>query len=89
MKAQIAQWGNSAAVRLPKSILEDLRLAPGNEVEMWIEGCELRMRPIPPVTSHRLDDLLAQIDPHYIPTMEDWPPVGAEIIKDDFSSKRK
>ncbi len=75
MKGQIAQWGNSAAVRLPKSVLEDLRIAPGSEVEMWIEGGELRIRPIPPVTSHRLEDLLAQITPFNIPEMEEWPPV--------------
>ncbi len=85
MKAQIAQWGNSAAVRLPKSVLEDLRVAPGSEIEMWVEGRELRMRPVPAVTSHRLEDLLAQIDPRNVPGMEDWPPVGAEVIKDDFS----
>lgn len=85
MKAQIAQWGNSAAVRLPKAILEDLRVAPGSEVEMWIEGRELRMRPVPPVTSHRLEDLLAQITPENVPPFEEWPPVGAEIIRDDYS----
>jgi len=85
MKTQIAQWGNSAAIRLPKTVLEDLSLSPGSEVEMWIEGRELRMRPIPPVTSHRLEDLLAQITPHNVPEMEEWPPVGAEVIKDDYS----
>lgn len=89
MKAQIAQWGNSAAVRLPKAILEDLRIAPGSEVEMWIEGRELRMRPVPAVTSHRLEDLLDQITPYNIPEMEEWPPVGAEIINDDYSRRRK
>ena len=88
MKAQIAQWGNSAAVRLPKSILEDLRAAPGTELEMWVEGHELRMRPVPPVTSHRLEDLLAQIEPRNIPEAEEWPPVGAEIIDDDYSRRR-
>jgi antitoxin MazE len=87
MKGQIAQWGNSAAVRLPKPILEDLQLAPGSEVEMWVEGRELRMRPVPAVTSHRLEDLLAQIDPRNIPELEEWPPVGAEIIKDDYSRR--
>ena len=87
MKAQIAQWGNSAAVRLPKSVLEDLRIAPGSEVEMWIEGRELRLRPIPPVTSHRLEDLLAQITTDNIPAFEEWPPVGTEIIHDDYSKK--
>jgi len=85
MKSQIAQWGNSAAVRLPKSVLEDLRIAPGSEVEMWIEGRELHIRPIPSVTSHRLEDLLAQITPSNVPEMEEWPPVGAEIVKDDYS----
>ena len=85
MKAQIARWGNSAAIRLPKSVLEDLRIEPGSEIEMWIEGRELRMRPVPPVTSHRLEDLLAQIDPRSIPEMEEWPSVGAEVMKDDFS----
>lgn len=89
MKAQISQWGNSAAVRLPKSILEDLRLGPGSEVELWIEGQELRMRPIPATTSHKLEDLLAQITPYNVPAMEEWPPVGAEIVKDDYSRRRK
>jgi antitoxin MazE len=85
MKTQISQWGNSAAVRLPRSVLEDLRVGPGSELEMWIEGRELHMRPIPPVTSHRLEDLLAQITPDNVPGFEEWPPVGAEIIRDDYS----
>ena len=85
MKVQIVQWGNSAAVRLPKSVLEQLRVAPGSEIEMWIEAQELRMRPVPLVTSYRLEDLLAQITADNIPGMEEWPPVGAEIINDDYS----
>ncbi|KIZ46415.1 MULTISPECIES: AbrB/MazE/SpoVT family DNA-binding domain-containing protein [Rhodopseudomonas] len=85
MKGQIAQWGNSAAIRIPKPILEDLRIAAGSEVEMWVEGHELRMRAVPAVTSYRLEDLLSQISPDNIPEMEEWPPVGAEIIDDDYS----
>jgi antitoxin MazE len=89
MKVQVSQWGNSVAVRLPKSIAEDLRVAPGSEVEMWMEGSDLRMRPVPPVTSHRLEDLLAQINGHNIPDMEDWPPVGAEVINDAYSKSKR
>jgi antitoxin component of MazEF toxin-antitoxin module len=88
MKVQVAQWGNSIAVRLPKSIAEDLRVEPGSEVEMWMEGSDLRIRPIPPVTSHRLEDLLAQITPDNIPEMEEWLPVGAEIVKDAYSKSK-
>ena len=80
MKVQVAQWDNSIAVRLPKSIAQDLRVGPGSEVEMWMEGSDLRIRPVPPVTSHRLEDLLAQITGDNVPEMEEWPPVGAEII---------
>jgi antitoxin component of MazEF toxin-antitoxin module len=89
MKALVAQWGNSAAVRLPKSVLEDLRLAPGSVVEIWTSGGELRMRPVPPVTSHRLEDLLAQITPDNIPEAEEWPAVGAEVIQDAYSKSRR
>lgn len=85
MKGQIARWGNSAAIRLPKPILEDLQISPGTEIEMWVEGCELRMRAVSAVTRYRLEDLLAQIDPDAVPEMEEWQPVGAEIINDDYS----
>jgi antitoxin MazE len=88
MKVQVAQWGNSIAVRLPKSIAEDLRVLPGSEVEMWMEGGDLRVRSVPPVTSHRLEDLLAQITADNVPEMEEWPPAGAEIIKDAYSKSK-
>ena len=31
---KVAKWGNSLAVRLPKALVEDLGLKPGNEVEV-------------------------------------------------------
>jgi antitoxin component of MazEF toxin-antitoxin module len=86
MKGQVAQWGNSAALRLPKSVLEDLKVSPGSEVEMWVEAGELRVRAAPRVVRYRLEDLLAQIDPNNVPEMIDWgPDVGAEIIDDAYS----
>jgi len=29
---QVSKWGNSLAVRLPKKLVEELRLAPGDEL---------------------------------------------------------
>ena len=29
---QVSKWGNSLAVRLPKRLVEDLKLAPGDEL---------------------------------------------------------
>ena len=45
MKVQIAKWGNSAAVRLPKSVLEEMGVSPGSELNLVVEGRELRLSP--------------------------------------------
>jgi antitoxin MazE len=35
---QVAKWGNSLAVRLPASVVEALRLKPGEEIEVRVAG---------------------------------------------------
>lgn len=45
---QVAKWGNSLAVRLPASVVEALRLQPGDEIEIQVAGeraFEVRKRP--------------------------------------------
>jgi antitoxin MazE len=34
MRMQVSKWGNSLAVRLPKALVEQLRLKEGDEVEI-------------------------------------------------------
>jgi antitoxin component of MazEF toxin-antitoxin module len=86
MKGQVAQWGNSAALRLPKAVLEDLKVAPGSEVEMWVEAGELRVRAVPRRPRYRLEDLIAQMDPANEPPTVEWgPDRGSEIIDDAYS----
>lgn len=31
---QVSKWGNSLAVRLPKRLVEDMKLAPGDELNV-------------------------------------------------------
>jgi antitoxin MazE len=31
---QVARWGNSLAVRLPKKLVDEMKLAPGDEVQI-------------------------------------------------------
>ena len=31
---QVSKWGNSLAVRLPKALVDELRLAPGDELSV-------------------------------------------------------
>jgi antitoxin MazE len=35
---QVAKWGNSLAVRLPKAVVEALRLKEGDDIEITVEG---------------------------------------------------
>jgi antitoxin MazE len=41
MKFQIGQWGNSLAIRIPKSVVEALELKLNDAVECSIEGGKL------------------------------------------------
>ena len=89
MKVKVAKWGNSLAVRLPKSIADDLSLAPGREVELRQDGTRLTMETISTkrrIPSYRLEDLLAQIKPgQKPPPYEDWGILETEWPADDWS----
>jgi len=90
MKVKIAKWGNSLGVRLPRSAAEAAGLTVGSEVDVTVEGRDLRLRQQPaPIPRYRLEDLLAEIDrlgPGNVPETVDWgPDRGSEIIDDEYS----
>ena len=35
---QVAKWGNSLAIRLPKAVVEALKLKAGDEIEITVAG---------------------------------------------------
>ena len=59
MEAQIKKWGNSLALRIPKSVAEQLALEVDCPVGLTCEGATLTIRPL----KHRLHlgDLLQQV----------------------------
>lgn len=59
MTVSIAKWGNSAALRLPKNMLEALSLNIGDAVTIVQKGNTLVIEPCKP----SLDDLLAKVTP--------------------------
>lgn len=60
MQTQVAKWGNSLAVRIPKALAERARLREGDRLEMTLsEDGSLVLRACRP--SFQLDDLLAGI----------------------------
>ena len=77
MRTEIAKWGNSLAVRLPKSIAADMGLSEGVPVELSIDAGKLVVAPARP--KYRLADLLAQITPENRHDEVDWgAPKGTE-----------
>jgi antitoxin MazE len=57
VKAKVQRWGNSLAVRIPKSFAEEVGLEAGTTVEMRLVDGGLLVAPAPD-ESLSLDDLL-------------------------------
>jgi antitoxin MazE len=89
MKVKISKWGNSLGVRLPRAAVEATGFSEGAQLELEIDGRELRLKPIYPIKRYRLEDLVAEMErlgPENEPELVDWgPDVGAEIIDDAYS----
>ena len=77
MQTQIGKWGNSLAVRLPRSYTKDLGLAEGMELEVSVVDGGLLLRP--QKQKYSLEELVAQISPENLHEETDWgPAVGRE-----------
>jgi antitoxin MazE len=78
MKAKIQRWGNSLAVRIPKSFAEEVGLSDGSAVEMRIVERGLLVEPAT-VPVPTLAELLEAVDEHNLHDESDFgPPQGAE-----------
>lgn len=74
---QIARWGNSLGLRLPKSVAAAARLEAGSRVEVSVEDGAIVVRPSRPAYS--LAELVAGITPRNRHRESDWGgPVGRE-----------
>jgi antitoxin MazE len=60
MITNIKKWGNSLALRLPKSFASEIGLDENSAVELIIEADQLVIRPVKPAT---LDQLLEAVTP--------------------------
>ena len=63
MKVQIQKWGNSLALRIPKSFAIESKVKQGTVVEVSLEQGKIVVAPVaePEFT---LDDLLAKVTKH-------------------------
>jgi len=77
-RTQIAGWGNSPAIRIPRAMLDALQIREGDEVELMLENGRLAVQPINPKTT--LESLVAAITPENRHKEIHWgKPVGNEV----------
>jgi antitoxin MazE len=79
MKTQLAKWGNSLAVRIPKHVASAAKLRPGDDLEVAADGpgkVKIRKEKRRLTLRH----LLSQITPDNQHSETDWgEPVGKEL----------
>ena len=60
MKLKVQKWGNSLALRIPKALAIEAKVASGSTVEMSISNGELKIKPVED-QEYKLEELLSGI----------------------------
>jgi antitoxin MazE len=60
MRARIQKWGNSLALRIPKSFAAESKIEPGAYVDLSMDRGSLVVTPVPP-DEYCLDQLLKSV----------------------------
>ena len=86
-RVAVSKWGNSTAIRLPKSVVEELGLKQGEIVEMTVQnGKAVISRGITKFTVPSLAEMVAEMERlgwENEPETVDWgPDVGSERFYD-------
>ena len=80
MIAKIRKWGNSLALRIPKSMAGDVHMTDGSAVDLLVKDEALVVRPVR-AKVYRLDALLGQVKSGNIhKEIGLGDPVGRELI---------
>jgi antitoxin MazE len=80
MQVQVARWGNSLGVRIPKDIARQARLREGVRVDVEVQGGRIIISPARP--RYVLADLLRGMTPEAMREAFDWgADKGREIVE--------
>ncbi len=81
MKAKIQKWGNSLAVRIPKSFAVQTKIEQNTTVDLTLVGGKIIVEPEKKKPRFTLEELLSGISQENIHSETDWgEPVGKEIL---------
>ncbi|PNA00488.1 MULTISPECIES: AbrB/MazE/SpoVT family DNA-binding domain-containing protein [unclassified Pseudomonas] len=62
MQIKIQQWGNSAAIRIPSTVLKQMRLEVGSTLSLDTAGESMVLKPVRSKPKYTLEELMAQCD---------------------------
>jgi antitoxin MazE len=80
MQVQVARWGNSLGLRIPKELAERAGLRAGARVDVEVEGNRIIISPVRP--RYVLTDLLKGMSPEAMREAFDWgADRGREIVE--------
>ncbi len=79
MKVKIKKWGNSLAIRIPKSVVEDANLQNDSQVDIFVKEGKILLNPIQP-EKYSLERLVTGITKENIhKEVDTGPAVGKEV----------
>ena len=77
MNVEIQKWGNSGAIRLPATIMKQMNVALGDQLDLTAEDGRIVL--VPAAREYRLDELVAGITKANLhPAVDFGAPVGRE-----------
>ena len=80
MKGKISRWGNSLAVRIPKSVAEELGISENGNVEIRVADGSILVEPVAKNDIPSLEELVAGITEENRHAETDWgAPAGREV----------
>lgn len=80
MQARVQKWGNSLAVRLPKTLADEAQVGVDSPVEVLVRDHEIVLRPLRPEKRYELDTLLAGVTAENLHAEKDFGgPQGQEV----------
>lgn len=79
MKSTIQKWGNSLAIRIPKSFANEIHLSQGTEINLILFDDKIQIEPIK-TKKLSLDDLLSRVtDDNIHEEIDTGLPIGKEV----------
>ena len=80
MVTKVQKWGNSQGLRLPKQVLEEVRISVGDNVDVTTRDGVIVVAPVKKVRcKYSLQELVSRVPKDYAVDELDWgEPVGRE-----------